>query len=149
MMSQGPFAALAGLARRLRNDPRYMSYVLALYQQQEGLMDDDLTEALGTLPPLVLRLALCKRPDSSSAQFAEQVRELADYTLTDEAQLAGILRQVGALEKLAGRPVDIEAKESEARPGYSPTGLLAAARDRDEPDDDATAHQDDEAEPEG
>ena len=148
MTSQEPFAALAALARRLRNDPRYMSYVLAVYQQQEDLMDEDLAQELGTLPSLVSRLAVCKRPDSSSAQFAEQVRELADYTLIDEAQLASVLRQVDAFEKLAGRPAALTTLGLEKETGHSPTGLLAAARDRYEQDDDSTAHQDEEAEPE-
>lgn len=148
MTSQEAFTALAALARRLRNDPRYMSYVLAVYQQQEDLMDEDLAQELGTLPSLVSRLAVCKRPDSSSAQFAEQVRELADYTLIDEAQLAGVLRQVEAFEKLAGRPAVLTKMGLEKETGHSSTGLLAAARDRYEQGDDSAAHQDEESEPE-
>ncbi len=148
MTSQEAFAALASLARRLRNDPRYMSYVLAVYQKQESLMDDDLARELGTLPLLVLRLAVCKRPDSSSAQFAEQVRELADYALIDEAQLAGVLRQVEVIEKLTGRPAVLNTMSLEKETGHSRAGLLAAARDRYEQDDDPTAHQDKESESE-
>lgn len=122
MTSQEPFAVLSALARRLRNDPRYMSYVLAVYQRQENFMDVDLAQVLGTLPALVSRLAVCKRPDSSSAQFAEQIRELADYTLIDEVQLAGILRQVEAIEKLTGRPAQRNWKDNQPIPpqGYSP-----------------------------
>lgn len=142
MTSQEPLAALAALARRLRDDPRFMSYVLAAYQEQEGLTDDDFAREIGTLPALVSRLALCKRPDSSSARFAEQVRELADYALIDEARLAGILRQVEALEKLARRPADLSARRLGKRPGYSPTGLLAAARDCNEKSPDDTLHED-------
>src|SRR5438128_5039511 len=105
MTDQESTAALTRLARRLQSDQRYMSYVLAAYQRQESLTDEELAEQLGTLPALVVRLSLCKRPISSSTQFAERVRELADYTLTDEAQLAVIIRQVDALEKLSHRPV--------------------------------------------
>lgn len=148
MTSQESFTALAALARRLRNDPRYMSYVLAAYQEQEGLMDEDLAQELGTLPALVSRLAICKRPYSSSVQFAEQVRELADYTLTDEAQLAGILRQVEAIEKLTGRPATLSTTELERQSGLSPTGLLAAARDRYEQDDETQQQDEDSESPE-
>ena len=144
--SSAALAALAQLAHRLRNDPIYMSYVLSVYQKQENLMDEELAQELGTLPALVSRLAVCKRPDSSSAQFAEQVRELADYTLIDEAQLAGILRQVEAIEKLAGRPAALSTTELERQSGLSPPGLLAAARDRDEQGDDETPQQDEESE---
>ena len=143
--SSAALAALAQLAHRLRNNPMYMSYVLAIYQKQEDLMDEELAQELGTLPALVSRLAICKRPDSSSAQFAEQVRELADYTLIDEAQLAGILRQVDAIEKLAGRPAALSITEMERQSALSPPGLLAAARDRDEQGDEPQ-QQDEESE---
>jgi hypothetical protein len=119
-----------------------------MYQKQEELMDEDLAQELGTLPSLVLRLAICKRPDSSSAHFAEQVRELADYALIDEARLAGVLRQVEAIEKLAGRPASLSAIELGEESAHSPSGLLAAARDRYEQDDEATTHQGEESEPE-
>jgi len=148
MTSQDPFATLAALARRLRNDPRYMAYVLAVYQRQEELMDDELAQELGTLPPLVVRMAICKRPDSSSPQFAEQVRELADYTLTDAAQLAGVLRQVDAIETLASRPAPLSEVGSEKGTGRFSAGLLAAARDRYEPDDDSAEPQDGGSKPE-
>jgi hypothetical protein len=125
-----------------------MSYVLTVYQKQENLMDEELAQELGTLPSLILRLAICRRPDSSSAQFAEQVRELADYTLIDEAQLASFLRQVDAIEKLAGRPALLSKGESERGTDHSSTGLLAAARDRYEPGDDSTVPQDEGSGPE-
>jgi len=109
-------------------------------------MDEDFAQELGTLPALVSRLAVCKRPDSSSARFAEQVRELADYSLIDEARLAGILRQVEAIEKLAGRPMTLSTAELEKQSGPSPVGFLAAARDRYEHDPDDTPQQDEESE---
>lgn len=129
-MSDQEDSALGRLAHRLSSDPRYMSYVLAAYQRQEGLTDEGLVAELGTFPAMVVRLALCKRPSALSAQFAEQVRELADYTLTDEGQLASIIRQVDALEELARRPASSNTQE-ESQPAHL-TGLLAVARDRDE-----------------
>ncbi len=113
-----------------------MAYVLHAYQKQENLSDDDLVRELGT--PLILRLALCKRPASLSGRFAEDVRELADYTLTDEALLAGVLRQVDALEKIAARPAVLAESKSQDRSGQSLAGLLAAARDREEPPEHET-----------
>jgi hypothetical protein len=134
MNEQAATNPLSSLAFRLRRDPRYMAYALAAYQRQENLSDEELAETLSVLPELVVRLALCRRPAASAPQFAEQVRELADFTLTDEAQLAGILRQVDGLEKLAALPVtapDAEA-QAEIQTGLSLTGLLAAARDHEE-----------------
>jgi hypothetical protein len=64
------------------------------------------------------------------------VRELADYTLTDEAQLAGIVRQVDGLERLAGLPIAVP--EGEAQAGLSLSGLLTAARDREAESDEPT-----------
>jgi len=144
MTDQESFATLANFARRLRSDPRYMSYVLAKYQQQENIEDKDLARELGTLPALAARLALCKRPASSSGQFAEEVREIADYTLTDEAQLAGILRQVDTLEKLAGRSTLLAGSGAEEHLPIPYAGMLAAARDRDEPEADESSLADEE-----
>lgn len=127
--------SLSGLASRLQNDPRFMSYVLAAYRQQEGLNVKELAQEFGTLPAMLLRLAICKRPNPNSTQFAEQVRELADYTLTDEAQLANILRQVDSLEKLAQRRVGTVSPDTVGQTADSFAGLLAAARDRDESED--------------
>jgi hypothetical protein len=119
-----------------------MAYVLATYQRQEDLTDEDLAGELNTLPDLVVRLALCKRPLSSSQNFAEQVRELAGYTLADAGRLAGILRQVDSLEGLS-RWVDAS---SGSREGEG-EGLLAAARDRVESADIDTPTPDSNSEP--
>jgi hypothetical protein len=125
---------LKSLARKLRGNPRYMAYVLEAYRRQESLSDKELAETLGILPELVVRLETCLRPDADSPRFAEQVSELADFSLTDEAQLAGILRQVDSLEKLDELPdatAEAGARDN-ARLGLNLPGLLAAARDRDD-----------------
>lgn len=125
---------LTGLARRLQSDPRFMACALAVYREQEGLEEEELAQALGIMPEMLSRLALCKRPDDRSPEFAAQVREIADYTLADEAQLASLLRQISGLEKLARRESGV-AEESEAAEPLM-TGLLAVARDRDETEED-------------
>jgi hypothetical protein len=142
-------AALERLAGRLRRDPRFMSYVLAAYQSQENLTEEELSQELRTLPALVVRLALCKRPSPSSPQFAEQVREIAEYTLTDAARLANILRQVEALESLSRHTsLSLQAGDEEAESSRPLSGLLAAARDRVEAETDETPPPGEEAKPE-
>lgn len=149
MSFEESLASLSILSRRLRRDPSFMSYVLAVYQAQENLTDEGLADALGTLPALVVRLSLCKRPSPSSPRFAEQVRELADYTLTDAAQLANILRQVDGLERLSSRATALAASEDAATEKSHPLdGLLAAARDRIEPAVDDTPAAGEATEPE-
>ena len=127
-------SAFLQLARRLRHDPRFMSHALATHYRQDELDVVPLAEDLGISPDLLIRLALCRRPETAFEEFANQVTEIADYTLTDEAQLASLLRQVDALEKFA------ELKGSGPDMAFEPrslplTGVLAAARDRGEEDE--------------
>ncbi|MGH9766424.1 MAG: hypothetical protein ACREAB_03240 [Blastocatellia bacterium] len=139
---------LMGLARRLQSDPRFMAYALAVYQEQEGLEEEELAQALGIMPEMMSRLALCRRPDSQSPEFAAQVREIADYTLADEAHLANLLRQISGLERLArrGRGSAMVDESEGAEPLM--TGLLAVARDRDETEDERAPLADESAKPE-
>lgn len=132
MIDEESGAALSRLKGRLQNDPRFMTYVLAAYQQQESLDAAELARELGVSPGMLTRLALCKCPDPKSQRFAEQVREIADFTLTDEAQLANVLRQVDNLEKLARREAASAFPETELQTAPPFSGLLAAARDRDD-----------------
>lgn len=139
--------SIISFARRFQNDSRFMAYVLAVYQTQEGLDVEDLAQALGIWPEMLTRLALCRRPPADAPQFAEQVRAIADYTLTDEAQLANILRQVDSLENLAQRPSLLTTPETEARIVAPLTGLLAAARDRNESEEDQASSSGKESQP--
>lgn len=83
---------LRAMAGKLSNNAEFMAFALAVYQQQEGLDDSALAKKLQTLPDMLVRLALCKRPSAHSTEFAEQVRELSDYTLIDERLLAEVIR---------------------------------------------------------
>jgi hypothetical protein len=127
---------LAGLARRLKDDPIYMAYVLKVYQKQEHLHDDALAEYLNISTLMLTRLALCKRPVADSTLFADEVRQIAIYVSADPAILAHIIRQVHILEKLAMRPEPPQTEQPNI--GWLPAeaGLLAAARDRGEVDDE-------------
>jgi hypothetical protein len=121
------------LVKRLGRNPKFMAYVLFQYQDQEGISDENLPAVLGTLPELVSRLALCRKPDADKTSFAERVREIADYTLVDESLLANIIRQVGSIEALSKSPEhrflaaardhgDIASEEESPPPTKKPEG---------------------------
>ncbi|MGH9822143.1 MAG: hypothetical protein ACREDR_02630 [Blastocatellia bacterium] len=123
----GDIEALAGLAKRLESDRDFMAYVLAAYRRQEGLSEKELAAEFGVLPPLLVRLALCKRPTAGTPNFAKDIRRLADATLIDEAILANVLNQIEIVERLS----DASGSDRKSSPLE---GLLAAARDRTEKD---------------
>jgi hypothetical protein len=85
------------LAHKLASNPNFMAHVLAVYQNQQGLDEEGIARKLGTLPEMIVRLALCKRPDASSADFDDRISELSDFTLIDEASLTEVLQRVDAL----------------------------------------------------
>jgi len=118
MTAEGSPSPMAELARLLRRNPEYMAYVLARFQEQEAISDEHLLQVLGTLPELAARLAVCRRPDVGAGDFAARVREISDFTLTDEGVLADVIRRVSSLEALSS------AGERQ---------LLSAARDREDP----------------
>jgi hypothetical protein len=83
---------LAALAERLQGDQQYMAYALCAYQSHTGLDDEALARELGTSPEMIVRLALCKRPDVKSARLKD-LRELSDYTLADEKALSQVVQR--------------------------------------------------------
>ncbi len=121
---------LAGLARRLRDDPHYMANILAVYQQQERLDENELIGQLNTGLGNLVRLSLCKRPDANSPHFAEQIRQIAVYTGIEPSKLANIVRQVDALNILSKQVSMSTSKDVYPRQGQLRLDLLAAARDR-------------------
>ena len=82
---------LAALVERLRGDRHFMAYALYDYQQHMGLDDESLARELGTKAEMIVRLALCKRPDVKSSSFRQDVRELSDYTQAHEKVLTQVL----------------------------------------------------------
>jgi hypothetical protein len=115
---------LRQLARRLQDKVEFMASVLAQYQKQERVDDRALAEQLGVSTEMLVRLALCKRPKSESSQFAEQLRQIASFTHMDPGRLAMLLRHIESLEQFSQLP--------DGRQAPVGSGLLAAARDRDE-----------------
>jgi hypothetical protein len=127
---------LLKLAAGLEGNPDFMSHVLARYCQIEGLDKDALAGELGIPLFLLARLALCKRPDSDSPNFINEITEIADFVLVDETRLMRIIREVDSLNALGNVIIEGQTEEIISGNPFS-NGILAAARDREEEEDDA------------
>ena len=123
---------LVGLVARLERNPAFMANVLAIYRKQERISIVTLAQELETTPDTLTRLALCKRPDSNSFNFADQVRQLSKFTDIDAMQIANILRQVESLDAVKQPPQLVQLDDTGERIQQVGHGLLAAARDDDE-----------------
>jgi len=136
---------LARLAEKLRADPAYMAGTLFAFQMQEKLDDAELARSLKLQLDQLPRLALCKRPLPRNDSFAEQVRQIANYSGADPVTLVQIIRQVDSLEQMKNLPSTTQmVTQNSALP--SPSGLVAAARDTEELD---SVHPSDGESPEG
>jgi hypothetical protein len=120
-------SALQLLGEKLRQNPDFMAFVLGQFCTQEGVPLTELPSVLEIRPEMVTRLALCRKPDPEAVDFAERVREIAYYTLADEAVLANVIRRVSSIQSLRS------AKEE---------AFLAAARDRELDQKEPTAPRD-------
>lgn len=126
---------LAALAERLRDDPQYMARTLDVYQRRARLSDAEMARALGATPEMLLRLALCRRPASDAPDFAEQARELADFTLIDETRLIAVIRQADSLTETSPRAERINSFAGALAPirhwarafASSPVRIIASA----------------------
>lgn len=87
---------LLNLAAELEDDAAFMSHVLARYSQIENLDKEALAVELGIPLFLFARLALCKRPDTDSPNFVNEISEIADYVPMDETRLIQIVRRVNS-----------------------------------------------------
>jgi len=134
MSNPAASSALQLLAEKLRSNPDFMAFVLDQYCKQERISFAEVPAALEIMPEMVARLALCRTPDPDAVDFAKRVREMADFTLGDEAVLANVIRRVNTIQALSS------AKEE---------AFLAAARDRDQEDQDLKSQTDDEEEEKG
>jgi hypothetical protein len=133
---------LLKLAARLEDDPAFMSHVLARYCQFEGLDKDALAVELGIPLSLLARLALCKRPDSDSPTFIDEISQIADFVLVDERRLSQIIREVDSLNALSRAVIEGKTEDVISGNPFS-NSILAAARDRDEDDDAEPIEKDD------
>lgn len=123
---------LSMLAERLSQDPTYMASLFAVYKRHERIDEEELARLLKVSQGTVTRLALCKRPNSSSANFPDQIRQLAAFARTDVTYLGNLIRHVDALESLRLK----SPQETKSDPAVQPSSLLrrqlVAARDRSE-----------------
>lgn len=138
---------LERLARKLRANPDYMASVLAVYQQHEQLSEAALAHRLSIDSTQLTRLALCKRPNTQSVNFPEQIHQIAIYVGAGEIALAQIIRLVESLQVFSSLAAGEKPVTSTATPESMMSGLLSAARDRQE-DDSKEPQQDDETEDE-
>lgn len=123
---------LSRLAERLSQDPTYMANLFALYKTHERVGEEELARLLKVSQGTITRLALCKRPNSSSTTFRDQIRQLAAFGGVDVTHLANLIRHVDALEALR-----LESpQKTKSEPAVQPSSLLrrqlVAARDRSE-----------------
>lgn len=112
-------------ARRAAFEPGFLAHTIARFMELEGSDEARVAELLGLpgrIPPL---LALACTPTGAGAEFAGQVRRVAELSDASPEGLAQLIRRVDALGRLAAARGAIPA-------------MLAAARDRlESPKDDA------------
>lgn len=109
---------VAALARRVGHDPHFLASALAAYARSERLDERGLAAALGCAAETLAPLRLCRRPRPEPPAFRDDVARIAARFGVDPAALAQVVRRADALDAL--------------RRGVADTGLLAAARDRDD-----------------
>lgn len=115
------------MAAKLQNNQSYMAWVLFTYQKQERISINKLVEAFNTNDEFLAKLALCKKPNTQSKSFREQINQISQYTGIDTFLLVKIIRQVESVEQLSSIPNDEIQQTSKAiQFGF------AAARDKEE-----------------
>lgn len=133
---------LSMLAERLRNNDRYMAWVLEVYRRQERMTVEALAEKLDAAPERYALLAICKRPERESDTFGDQVRQIAAYTNVNPAVLGNLIRQVDSLQTLAGASQEQAVQDSGRHMAPLNAGVLAAARDRVDAEQEKTGSSD-------
>src|SRR5579859_6599133 len=91
--------SLARLVLLAQGRPDLLAWPLGLYQDQEGLNDQQLAARLGCSIEALSRLALCERP-RSAPHFREDVERIAHYIQADMVQLAMVIRAAESREAL-------------------------------------------------
>jgi hypothetical protein len=128
------FRQLKLMATKLQNDPTTMAWIIGTYQKQERLSWDKISRVLRTTEDGLVKLALCKRPNTNSGDFKQQLAQLAAYTNIDLVLLTNMIRQVETVTVLSGK-----ARTNNVT-GQTSTQLgFSAARDKSE---DAATDQD-------
>ncbi len=114
---------LCRAARAAEQRPAFLASAFAAYRAAERLDEQGLARILGIPLEQVCALALCLRPRPSS--FSDDVRRMAERFHVEPHTLAGIIRQVEAIEAI---------QAAAAGTGQ----VAAAAREAEEPPDEDT-----------
>ncbi|HLH63466.1 MAG TPA: hypothetical protein VKV20_17425 [Ktedonobacteraceae bacterium] len=117
--------SLERLALLAQGRPNLLAGPLALYQEQEGLDDQQLAAKLRCNIEVLPKLALCERP-RPAPHFRQDIERIARYIQADVMQLALLIRAAESREALSSR-------QNAALPA------LLAARDYDDDEDEAGA----------
>ena len=107
-----------------RAEPRrfFVASALAAYRELHGMNETDLATLLDCAPAALPRLALCRLPDPSTAQFRLDVERIAAYSGVNSLRLANLLRDVDATTALR--------RLTQGQMQTPDQGFLLAARDR-------------------
>ena len=130
MESKSNLFLLQHAARRAVHDCFFFSESLVEFRNVRGMAEDQLAEFLGCSPSVLLKLALCRRPDPESPKFRSDMERIASVFKIRPERLVQLVREVDTMKALT--------KVSQAKQGV-PEGLLATARDVDE---DESGHGD-------
>jgi hypothetical protein len=134
-MKTNPTPSLVRAAQRAINSPFFLANTLQVYQRIHHLDNETLAALLECQVDDLPRLALCRRPVTEQQEFTRDIALLAHRFHLQADQLAAIIRQVDTLHTW-----------QQHMPFHQQTtspGLLAAARDRDDIDNETTEENND------
>ncbi len=104
----------------------FLAKVFKAYEKLEGISASDLAQHLGSTPDVLIRLALCRRPNPDDPhQFKADIEQIARYFDIDDTKLAALVRYVDTLEGFSKSP--------QLSGATSDQGVLLTARDQEQP----------------
>lgn len=110
--------SLHRLAQLARDQRTLLAGLLVLYEEQEGLTEEDVAALLGADRDALTKLALCQRPRMEAAHFRADIERIASYAQVSPTPLAKLVRAAVAFEQRVGATARVSR-------------ILLAARDRD------------------
>ena len=145
-LSPRTITQLQAIARKLRDDPEYMAWILAAYQKLENLTDTQLRNKLGTNEHMLARLSLCKRPLPNSPDFQVQINQIVEYSNIDKLTLVNIIRLVDALTAFSSQGSVEDQEAASTHHLTAQRGLLAATRDKSDSETSQSENPEDDCE---
>lgn len=122
---------------RLASDPKFLAWHLTRYCEIEGVSHEELSQILQLGPTDYSRLGLCLSPDTAVSDFANRIRNIAEYIGVDAAQLAQLVRLVAIHYRQAtsngAKIIPLDSINS--------GGLLMAAREKNDPDPEVNSQK--------